>query len=597
MSKAAQIRNDIVQKRLKSMDSEDVFVYHMTNQCYKLYTMKKTLEQLSIKEQKSSKSDEDSSPLGTATHTRSRQTPRPPPSHDVDCYSKVCVVCGYKKHHGTYQKYRISENERAQNFLNAAIYFQDSVYTRTCDLQDVSGVFGADLYCHADCCKGYMQKYNRIMESPDTEPLMPKKLEILNQVITEIEGGLSCGDGFTLSSIRDRAISLMNGGEFTNRELKVLLTKKYGESLKFSVPKEANKSVMIFLDKFSAGEMADTIRASDPISQCAEIMRNELQQVNFGLGDKFCDSYDLDSSWKNITIPEPVLNFSSILLNFKMDDFEESKIHTSKTLSETKHRKVISLYQIMAYMVQNGKQRTPLHVVNGQAIHEACKSKTLITCFNHLGLSVSYDEIRRYHNDMASLVVETSQGNVPIPSHFSSKAFTLAAFDNFDHEESTLSGIGGTHDTVTVLFQDKSPHVNKKPNISESAVIHGSKVFKSELPCQVLKEFTKPSKKAGLHEDFTVADELFMMDEKEYTPLKLKDMAWSLARCHITDNEVSYFSSSNSQLMPSWSSFNSIVTDENVNEKIVGFLPILPYPVTDYCTVYTPMCNFNDVLK
>ena len=60
---------------------------------------------------------------------------------------------------------------------------------------------------------------------------------------------------------------------------------------------------------------------------------------------------------------------------------------------------------------------------------------------------------------MARFVVESSGVDVPFPSNFERSQFTIAAFDNFDHEEATLSGIGGTHDTVGVLFQDDSEYI------------------------------------------------------------------------------------------------------------------------------------------
>ena len=55
---------------------------------------------------------------------------------------------------------------------------------------------------------------------------------------------------------------------------------------------------------------------------------------------------------------------------------------------------------------------------------------------------------------MASFVTESRQGRVPLPSQFDPSMFTIVAFDNFDHEENTLSGIGGSHDTVSILMQD-----------------------------------------------------------------------------------------------------------------------------------------------
>ena len=44
LKRAASIRNDEVTKRIKTLDEADDgnFVYHMTNDCYKKYTLKKS---------------------------------------------------------------------------------------------------------------------------------------------------------------------------------------------------------------------------------------------------------------------------------------------------------------------------------------------------------------------------------------------------------------------------------------------------------------------------------------------------------------------------------------------------------------------------
>jgi len=68
---------------------------------------------------------------------------------------------------------------------------------------------------------------------------------------------------------------------------------------------------------------------------------------------------------------------------------------------------------------------------------------------------------------MANLIVENNSHHVPFPSNFDEKQFTVVAFDDFDHNEATLSGTGGCRDTVTVLFQkdtfvgDGTPKVSK----------------------------------------------------------------------------------------------------------------------------------------
>ncbi len=57
---------------------------------------------------------------------------------------------------------------------------------------------------------------------------------------------------------------------------------------------------------------------------------------------------------------------------------------------------------------------------------------------------MSYDEVQRYQNDLARFIVESSRHEVPFPSHFIHSQFSIVAFDNFDRNEATLSGIGST---------------------------------------------------------------------------------------------------------------------------------------------------------
>lgn len=53
---ASSIRRDIVQERLALVEGS--FVYHMTNECYKQYTLKKTLDGLRMKSATPSGTDE-----------------------------------------------------------------------------------------------------------------------------------------------------------------------------------------------------------------------------------------------------------------------------------------------------------------------------------------------------------------------------------------------------------------------------------------------------------------------------------------------------------------------------------------------------------
>ena len=67
----------------------------------------------------------------------------------------------------------------------------------------------------------------------------------------------------------------------------------------------------------------------------------------------------------------------------------------------------------------------------------------------------------------------------------------------------------------------------------------------------------------------------------------VKDAAWILGRLDVSDLNKDIKEINQEQQMTSWSAFNSLVTDEDLTQKIIGFLPVLPYPVTEYAVVYT----------
>ena len=49
--------------------------------------------------------------------------------------------------------------------------------------------------------------------------------------------------------------------------------------------------------------------------------------------------------------------------------------------------------------------------------------------------------------------------------------------------------------------------------------------------------------------------------------------------------------------MPAWRETNAILSEKDISKKKVGFLPVLPYPATQYDTVYTALYNFKGILQ
>ena len=93
----------------------------------------------------------------------------------------------------------------------------------------------------------------------------------------------------------------------------------------------------------------------------------------------------------------------------------------------------------------------------------------MIQIFHRLGLGISYDEVERTDIGITQEVINlTGPNRLPVPKNINSSSIIHGAMDNFDHEENTFSGIGGSHDTILVLFQkpdmvEIQEEINKKP--------------------------------------------------------------------------------------------------------------------------------------
>lgn len=73
---------------------------------------------------------------------------------------------------------------------------------------------------------------------------------------------------------------------------------------------------------------------------------------------------------------------------------------------------------------------------------------------------------------------------MPIPSCFKTDSYTICTFNNFNHEVSTLSSIGGSHDTVGAMLQGKPQDIPVKLCLSETGITSGMKTIQELLPCQ-----------------------------------------------------------------------------------------------------------------
>ena len=300
--------------------------------------------------------------------------------------------------------------------------------------------------------------------------------------------------------------------------------------------------------------LVQTIRSVDSIQVCASVIGKALDAYDFDLEDRFCDANDLKMACTDIKIPEPILQFFAHLYNFKPetykdaakavmtetqaehdeeksdDDTEEeeqeegregeaSDGHSSDgSLSNSRCRKVQSLFQIMYYVYHCGRKKTPMHIMNAESVHALGRCGKIVTqILNHESLSLSYAALRRYQHDLAAFTAHHNKAAVALPCHFDPGQFTSGAIDNWDHEGANVS----EHDTVTVLFQDKPTSSLCKPKISETEVTHGPQAFKEVLPCQLLSEYQKPVTRPDISPAYTVSRDIFVRQSQASTTERL----------------------------------------------------------------------------
>ena len=252
-------------------------------------------------------------------------------------------------------------------------------------------------------------------------------------------------------------------------------------------------------------------------------------------------------------------------------------------------RKANAIFQIIHNLVNDSLQKAPLHVALSQTIHDTCKSKRLITIANRLGPCSSYHDLARIDTGLAKHTIALAGPHrVPVPPSILQGSLIHGAMDNFNYEEHTFSGIGSSHDTILMLFQN-----NYNPSENQEVATFSTKTLfeqtgncrslEDAMNCQRLKFSNRHSDRATISSSFIPAlpidwnstvdalDELYRL--------------WVLFR-HMKDPD-------RIQKTRSFAATNNILLCGEGNQATtrVVFTSIVPHPVN------TAMVNFQDVLS
>ena len=159
--------------------------------------------------------------------------------------------------------------------------------------------------------------------------------------------------------------------------------------------------------------------------------------------------------------------------------------------------------------------------------------------------------------------------------------------DNFDHDENTPSGIGGSHDTILMDFQnDQNKSNEKSAEISQMPQNFPSK--KRALNC--ILPYQKSLKRGKFPGRETIS--------KTFTPNK--DIDFSLLNNYSEKGHCRWVLSRHfiaARNILSFTTLKSLLTVNKHTVSSIAFTPIIPHPATSYDTVFAAMISFEDILK
>ena len=260
LKRAANAKEDVVVKKriLTLEENKKPLLYHNTYECYKKYTKNPSIQRLEEGGNEEPTEDALSSNVQSSTQMlrRSSVQPREKPlekkREEVNSKTLKCTICGSvrvwdkrsKKH--VREKYRISEPDVAQSFIDATRHFKDEVYSRTADLTSQKLVTAADLFYHRHCLRTYTGRYER-ERSSKSEVAKPKpvnrKEELFHLALKELDQRINEGMGFTMTEIREYICSLNKDPEpviLYNRDVKKLLQDHYGGKIQLALNPQKN---------------------------------------------------------------------------------------------------------------------------------------------------------------------------------------------------------------------------------------------------------------------------------------------------------------------------------------------------------------------
>lgn len=576
---ASEVQDDNVLEVFNSLfdisKDEQNFSWH--RDCYSSYTSKTSIKRRKAAAEKSQVEQENFDPQeNKSTSDSSSQLCRKYHlSQDVrDSNDEVCIICNQKTKDKNANKATISTKTKAHELATAALSKQDEVFTRISTFCNADGILAHEIKYHPACLKTYLykQKESPTKKTDASDVINNCFISVLSEVAPKLLKSpyeLSCITNKINARIDNQNLSV------NNKKVKELLIAQYGEKILFSHPINKSQSSMVFLADVSLTNLVECARQlNDPkiiISTCVDLLKKEMEAETTDFNVYVCDDYITDYNLKNFHLPSNwFLFFKKLLAN-------------KKVLNKNKHRRAKSIYQDIKYAMNN--EHSPKHISLAQEIHHATRKTELVDVLSKLGHTISYSDLLNLDQlILKKLAFNQNNSFIRIPSNIikNPSLFLHGAIDNNDFMEETLSGKNTTHVTSMVLYQENSCHAQADVHFMTKENVKN--VSLDSLFSFTLEDFriTNDKPLVTSYVDINIPDE---------SADHLSDLIWILSKLKINDSGSVERDSTG--VIPNWSAFHQVISNENRPSSSVGFCNLIPHPPTKADVVFNSMKTFE----
>jgi len=376
-----------------------------------------------------------------------------------------------------------------------------------------------------------------------------------------------------MTTVREEYLNYMqeHSPEFYNphhktQKLKDKIVRHFGSAIQFWQPNV--KSELLYSSDVSAGaaiELAfESATSEDKLLQDAAmtLRRNILHAHTTAAEMPWPPSADYLSA--GVVLPPTALT-----------DFL-SRVITGKPVTAASQRAswiVSSLSEDICAATTNGKWKQPKHLLMGMTLRHLTGSAQVITLINRFGHCSSYSHLLELENAMA---IQSLSRDSVLPSNISvdGNKFCHCCFDNFDLLEETASGAGTTHTTHGIVIQELKADFSSS-SASETSMPRTKEKVKpiiDELPVFFCPKRVEPPM------SFPAMTGTQMLDCSSVSVYTAAEQVWTVCRSQYNQNFT----------VPEWAGWISTTSSvlAPVQQSVVGYLPPVLFPITDYSTVH-----------